>query len=259
MKRFASIADWREHRHSLTGSVGFVPTMGALHDGHASLLRHSVAENDHSVLSIYLNPTQFNNPADLTGYPKTLERDLTLACDLGADCVFTPRYEDIYPDGYRYQVCEDQFSRELCGAHRDGHFTGVLTVVMKLLNLIKPDRAYFGEKDYQQYLLIRDMCEAFFMDVSIVPCATVRESDGLALSSRNELLDEKARSTAALINRLIRSSRSDDCVARSLEDMGFDVDYVVSREERRFVAASLPSGDSNVRLIDNVVNTSGIT
>ena len=252
MRVFDSIAEWRGYRRGLSGSVGFVPTMGALHDGHAALLERSVRENDHTVLSIYLNPTQFNSEADLDGYPRTLERDLKLACGLGVSAVLTPGYQDVYADGFRYQVQESSFSRELCGAHREGHFTGVLTVVMKLLNIVRANRAYFGEKDYQQYLLIRDMCEAFFMDVDIVPCRTVRESDGLALSSRNALLDCAGRARAARINQLIRSPLPDAAVHEALQQDGFDVDYVLCREGRRFVAASLRCGEQVVRLIDNV-------
>ena len=135
---------------------------------------------------------------------------------------------------------------------RPGHFTGVLTVVMKLLNIVRPDRAYFGEKDFQQYLLIRDMCEAFFMDVEIVPCETVREPDGLAMSSRNENLDEQGRATAGILNTLIRSGLDDGTVAEALTRAGFDVDYIVSREGRRFAAASVACGKRTVRLIDNV-------
>ena len=252
MKVLKSVAEYREFRRTLTGSVGFVPTMGALHAGHASLLERSVGENDHTVLSIYLNPTQFNNTGDLDSYPCTLERDLKLACALGTEVVFTPCYDDVYPDGFRYRVEETTFSRELCGAHREGHFTGVLTVVMKLLNIVQPDRAYFGEKDYQQYVLIRDMVEAFYMDVDIVPCATVREADGLALSSRNENLDAAGRARAASINQLIRSPLSDAGVADALARDGFEVDYVASRRGRRFAAASLRCGEKTVRLIDNV-------
>jgi len=249
---FRCLAEWQAFRRTLTGTVGFVPTMGALHAGHASLLERSVGENDHTVLSIYLNPTQFNNPKDLEIYPRTLERDLALAAELGVDFVITPDYAQMYPDGFRYRVDENALSGELCGEHRPGHFTGVLTVVMKLLNLVRADKAYFGEKDYQQYLLIRDMCTAFFMDVEIVPCATVREADGLAMSSRNENLDPRGRAKAALLNTLIRSQADDDAVIRSLTEAGFDVDYVVRRHGRRFAAASLACGGRTVRLIDNV-------
>ena len=252
MQVFKHLDDWREHRRGLTGSVGFVATMGALHAGHGSLIERSVAENEHTVLSIYLNPTQFNNPGDLDCYPKTMERDLKLACRLGVDAVITPAYDQMYADGYRYQVDETGFSRELCGSHRSGHFTGVLTVVMKLLNIVRPEKAYFGEKDYQQYLLIRDMVDAFFMDVEIVPCKTVREPDGLAMSSRNENLDEAGRARAGLLNTLIRSGLDDVSVARALEESGFGVDYIVSRNDRRFAAATLECEGRSVRLIDNV-------
>ncbi len=249
---FKQLEDWRACRSALEGSLGFVPTMGALHAGHGSLIERSVAENDFTVVSIYLNPTQFNNPKDLDCYPQTLARDLEMIEALGADFVITPSFAEIYADGYRFQVDETQFSGTLCGEHRPGHFTGVLTVVMKLLNLTRADRAYFGEKDYQQYLLIRDMCDAFFMDVEIIPCATVREDDGLAMSSRNENLDAAGRAKAGLLNRLIRSNLSDAQVAQALSEAGFEVDYIVSRDGRRFAAASLACGDRVVRLIDNV-------
>ena len=199
-----------------------------------------------------------NNPADLDCYPKTLGRDLKMACRLGADAVITPTYGQMYPDDFRYQVDENQLSRELCGAHRAGHFTGVLTVVMKLLNIVRPTRAYFGEKDYQQYLLIRDMCTAFFVPVDIVPCETIREADGLAMSSRNENLDECGRATAGLLNTLIRSSLDDDTVTDALAGAGFEVDYIESREGRRFAAASLRCGERTVRLIDNVDLGAGV-
>ncbi len=249
---FKRLDDWRSCRKRLQGTLGFVATMGALHDGHGSLIKRSVAENDFTVLSIYLNPTQFNNSNDLDCYPNTLEQDLKLACRLGVDFVVTPGFDEMYADDYRFQVDENRFSGELCGMHRPGHFTGVLTVVMKLLNLVRADRAYFGEKDFQQYLLIRDMCEAFFMEVDIVPCATVREPDGLAMSSRNENLDDAGRTRAGLLNALIRSTLGDDEVADALAEAGFEVDYIVSRAGRRFAAASLECGDRVVRLIDNV-------
>ena len=175
-----------------------------------------------------------------------------MARDLGVDFVITPSFEEMYADEFRFQVDETRFSSELCGEHRPGHFTGVLTVVMKLLNLTRADRAYFGEKDFQQYLLIRDMCAAFFMAVEIVPCATVREADGLAMSSRNENLDAAGRVKAGLLNNLIRSSLDDEEVATALTEEGFEVDYIVSREGRRFAAASLDCGGRIVRLIDNV-------
>ena len=158
----------------------------------------------------------------------------------------------MYADDYRYQISEKELSGILCGAHRPGHFDGVLTVVMKLLNIVRADRAYFGEKDYQQFLLIRDMARAFFLQTEILACTTVREEDGLALSSRNLNLSAAGRETAPTLNRLLRSGLDDEAVAGELAAAGFDVDYVVSREGRRFGAASLMNGELAVRLIDNV-------
>ncbi len=252
MKVISSLQAWRELRGTLSDNLGFVPTMGAMHAGHASLLQRSVGENAQTVLSIYLNPTQFNNASDLANYPSTLREDLCWADKLGVDVVLTPTYAQLYPEDFRYRVTENDFSRELCGADREGHFTGVMTVVMKLLNLVRPRRAYFGEKDYQQYLLIRDMCEAFFMDVDIVACPTVRECDGLAMSSRNALLDATGRKRAAILNRTIGKSCSDDTAAGALERAGFEVDYVTTRKQRRFAAVRLRCEEREVRLIDNV-------
>jgi pantoate--beta-alanine ligase len=253
VKCFESLEDWRAVRSGLgSTAIGFVPTMGALHAGHASLLARSVAECDYTVLSIYVNPTQFNDPKDLERYPRTLEQDLALAESLGVDAVLLPRFESLYPDGYRYRVDETSFSQTLCGAHRPGHFAGVLTVVMKLLNLVRATRAYFGEKDYQQYLLIRDMCAAFFLETQIVPCATLRETDGLAMSSRNTLLDTAARALASRFPELLASPQGDAEVARQLAAAGFDVDYVHTEGGRRFGAVTVRSADRRVRLIDNM-------
>ena len=243
---------WREQRAQLSGSVGFVPTMGALHDGHASLVERARSENDVVVASIYVNPTQFDQAADLAAYPTSLEHDLTRLEALGADEVLLPRYEQIYPDGYRFRVDETEFSRTLCGAHRAGHFGGVLTVVLKLLNLVRPTRAYFGEKDYQQYLLIRDMVEAFFIDTAIVACPTMREADGLAMSSRNLRLDPAARCRAPIFHRTLCADLDDAAVRERLAAAGFEVDYVETRHGRRFGAVRLATAGGSVRLIDNV-------
>jgi len=252
MKVIKSIEAWRELRPTLTGSLGFVATMGALHDGHASLMHRSVAENDLTVLSIYVNPTQFNDPKDLSNYPDTMQADLDLAQGIGVDYVIVPTYDDMYADGYRYQVTENQFSEVLCGANRPGHFTGVLSVVMKLLNLVRADRAYFGKKDYQQYLLIKEMCAAFFMDVDIIGCDTVRECDGLAMSSRNKLLTPAARRMAHKFHDALASSLHDTQVRELLTELGFQVDYVETRDERRFGAVVVDCDGHEVRLIDNV-------
>ncbi|HJL61896.1 MAG TPA: pantoate--beta-alanine ligase, partial [Pseudomonadales bacterium] len=218
------------------------------HIGHAALIERSVAECDVTVLSIYLNPTQFDNIADLEKYPATVEADLELAKNLGVEIVLMPDYEQMYPDGFRYQVEETQFSHRLCGAHRTGHFTGVLTVVMKLLNIVRPQRAYFGEKDFQQYKLIESMADAFFLGVEIVACQTVREEDGLAFSSRNLNLDNSERKLAPRLYEALVADVPDEDVCSRLTDSGFDVDYIETYDGRRFGAAKL----GKVRLIDNV-------
>ncbi|MBP6219160.1 MAG: pantoate--beta-alanine ligase [Oligoflexales bacterium] len=249
-KVIQNLPEWQALRSSPffeKKSVGFVPTMGALHEGHLSLLRRSIEENELTVLSVFVNPTQFNNPEDLLHYPRTLSRDCAMAKDLGVDFVLCPEFSDIYPDSYRYKIEENQLSQHLCGAHRPGHFSGVLTVVMKLFHLVKPTRAYFGEKDYQQYLLIKGMAEAFFMDVSIIPCAILRADDGLALSSRNERLTPEERLKAPQLAKILKEGKDLVEIQAQLEEAGFKVDYVHEQEGRRFVAAYLGS----VRLIDN--------
>lgn len=252
MKQFTRLADWRNYRASLNLPIGFVATMGALHAGHLSLLQHSLVDNPHTVASIYVNPTQFNKAEDLDTYPRTLEQDLAMLEDAGADAVLLPSYDELYPDGFRFQVIETELSKRFCGAHRSGHFTGVLSVVLRLLNLVAPSRAYFGEKDYQQLLLIRGMAAAFHLPVDIIGCATMRESDGLAMSSRNLRLDDEQRKHAPELYRAISTAKDITTARAALEEAGFVVDYVEDYIEgdmgRRLAAASL--GD--VRLIDNV-------
>ena len=223
--------EWRALRRGIVEPLGFVPTMGALHDGHASLVRRARLDNPRTIVSIYVNPTQFDQPSDLAAYPTPIERDLELLQSLGVDYALVPTYAQIYADGYRYRVEENELSRKLCGAHRPGHFTGVLTVVMKLLGAVRPTRAYFGEKDYQQYLLIRDMVAAFFLDTEIVPCPIVREADGLALSSRNVRLDPAARERAPLLHRALSIAANDAAAVAMLRDAGFDVDYVITQDQ----------------------------
>ena len=156
-----SIADWHALRNAFGNrTLGLVPTMGALHPGHLSLVQRSQRENAATVVSIFINPTQFDQADDLDRYPRQTEHDLALLRDAAVDAVFIPAREDTYPDGYRYRVTESELSRKLCGAHRPGHFDGMLTVVMKLLNIVQPTRAYFGEKDYQQLLLVRGMAQS---------------------------------------------------------------------------------------------------
>lgn len=246
---FQSVADYQNFRRGLgTQTVGFVPTMGALHAGHASLLKQASSENQVSVLSIFINPTQFNDPKDFQKYPKTWDEDLKIAADCGITAVFYPEYAQIYPDNYRYKVIEGEFSKLLDGVHRPGHFDGMLTVVMKLLNIIQPTKAYFGEKDFQQLRLVEDMVKAFFMPIEIVRGQTVREASGLAMSSRNTRLSAEGKQKAALIFEIIRSAPTAERARSALSAAGFEVDYVEDHQQRRFVAAFL----EGVRLIDNV-------
>lgn len=249
MRVFTSISGWQSYRSTLRKTpLGFVPTMGALHQGHLSLVKTSLTQNTSTVVSIFVNPTQFDQDNDFEAYPVDLDKDLKQLEEAGVDAVLLPDNSQIYTDDYRFKVTESELSLRLCGAHRAGHFDGVLTVVMRLLNLVRPDNAYFGEKDYQQLQLIRDMTSAFFMPVNIVACATVRETDGLAMSSRNQRLDLPDRTRAAALYATLKQSRNTDEARQLLKGQGFDVDYVEEFSGRRLAAVRL--GDT--RLIDNV-------
>ncbi|MCS6973446.1 MAG: pantoate--beta-alanine ligase [Cyclobacteriaceae bacterium] len=243
-----TIADWRaESKRLLNATVGFVPTMGALHAGHQSLVERSLRENDVTVVSIFVNPTQFNDKSDFERYPRNDAQDIELLKKLGVHYVFMPGYQDLYPEGFTVRVVENEISRVMEGASRPGHFDGVLTVVMKLLSIVRPYRAYFGEKDYQQFLLIKKMADAFFLPVEIIPCTTIRDADGLALSSRNVLLSTEERAKAALFPQILKTSATVILAAQKLEQAGFSVDYVEEAWDRRFGAVRL----GKVRLIDN--------
>lgn len=239
---------WRRLRKSLRGSVGFVPTMGNLHEGHIDLCRRARAQNDIVVASVFVNPTQFNQSADFEKYARTLAADTALLSAAGVDYLFHPAAEDMYPDGYTVKISEEDIAAQLEGEFRPGHFTGMLTVVMKLLNIMGADRAYFGEKDFQQLMLVRKMAEALFMPVEIIACPTVRAQSGLALSSRNARLSPEDLAKAPLLAQYLMSGLEDAAVIKKLEEAGFRPEYVQTRWGRRLAAAWL--GD--VRLIDNV-------
>jgi len=250
MIMFDDLQSWRQERIRQTragSTLGFVPTMGALHDGHLALVHRSLSENDRTLVSIFVNPTQFDADADLAAYPRTLDADCDRLRAAGVDAVLVPSAAQLYPDGYRYRVIETERSRELEGACRPGHFDGVLTVVLKLLQIAAAERAYFGEKDWQQLTLVRALAEAFFVPTTIVPCPTVRDADGLALSSRNARLSGPNRQKAAGFHRAL-SSLSTMEAERRLREEGFVVDYIEERDARRLGAVRL----GGVRLIDNV-------
>ncbi|GAB6071756.1 pantoate--beta-alanine ligase [Venenivibrio stagnispumantis] len=188
-------------------SVGFVPTMGYLHQGHLSLLECSKKENDITVLSIFVNPLQFGKNEDLDRYPRDFERDKNMAKD--ADIIFYPDYKDMYPQDFQTYVEVVELTKGLCGAYRPGHFRGVTTVVMKLFNIVNPDRAYFGKKDYQQYIVIKQMVKDLNMDIEIIGCPIVREEDGLAMSSRNKYLSEEERKQATGISKALFKAKEE--------------------------------------------------
>ena len=187
-------------------SIALVPTMGALHDGHASLVKRSVAENDITVVSVFVNPTQFNDKNDLKNYPRTLDADCALLENVGADIVFAPTVEEMYPEEDTRVFSFAPLDTVMEGAFRPGHFNGVAQIVSKLFYAVEPDRAYFGEKDFQQLAIIRDMVRQLALDVEIVGCPIVREQDGLAMSSRNTLLSADERERALTISRTLFKS-----------------------------------------------------
>ena len=194
----------------LNKTIGLVPTMGALHQGHASLVRRCVAGNDVTFVSVFVNPTQFNNKEDLVKYPRNLQADAELLTDMGVDFVFAPTPEEMYTAEEMNQTFAFDFGgldQVMEGKYRPGHFNGVVQIVSKLFRLVQPNRAYFGEKDYQQLAIIHRMVEVMHMDVQICDCPIVREQTGLALSSRNQRLTEQQRTTAQNIARVLFESR----------------------------------------------------
>ena len=245
-----NLAEWRAIRTAIDPRVqiGFVPTMGALHPGHAALFRRSATECEVTVASIFVNPAQFNQPADLAAYPRTLEADRAVAQAAGVSYLIVPSTAEIYPDGYRYRMVETERSRTLEGEFRPGHFDGVLTVVLRLFGAVRPTRAYFGEKDWQQYSLVRGMVEALLLEVEIVPCPIVRDPDGVALSSRNVRLSPAGRTRAAAFAARLARGGPPDQIRADLLSLGIEVEYVAEQDRRRLAAVVI----DGVRLIDNV-------
>lgn len=249
MQIFHDMKEWLAFRRSLPTnlSLGFVPTMGNLHAGHASLFEKSKQENQHTIASIFVNPTQFNRPDDFTHYPRTLENDFNLLNELQVDYCLIPSDKDMYHDNYRFQIHESELCQLMEGKHRPGHFTGVLTVVMKLLNLVKPHYAYFGEKDYQQYLLIREMVDAFFMGIEIKACPTIREKSGLAFSSRNNRLTAEQRLKAETFASIFHQQKPCELIIEEIKRNNIEVEYLEDYLGRRYIAVII----GNIRLIDN--------
>ena len=239
----AALAPTREEE------IGLVPTMGAYHEGHLALLCAAREENDLVVVSLFVNPAQFESGDDLAAYPRDEERDARIAAEAGADILFAPSVEEFYPPGYQTWIDVEELSRVLEGAARPGHFRGVATVCCKLFNLVRPSRAYFGQKDAQQVAVVRLMARDLHIDVELRVVPTVRDADGLALSSRNARLSPAERERALALPRALATR--DPQRARELLD-GVVVDYVeVADFEPRVLAGAIRIGET--RLIDNVV------
>jgi pantoate--beta-alanine ligase len=194
-----TVAEVRAARKGASGTLGLVPTMGALHEGHLSLVRQARAANDCVIVSIFVNPTQFSPNEDFSSYPRNTDRDLDLLTAEGVDYVFMPSAEEMYPEGFDATVDMGQITERLEGAVRPGHFQGVATVVLKLFNIVQPERAYFGKKDAQQLVVIKQMVRDLNLNLEIVSVDTVREPDGLAMSSRNAYLNETERQAALVL------------------------------------------------------------
>jgi pantoate--beta-alanine ligase len=250
-----TIADVRAALMSLraNGRIGLVPTMGAFHAGHEALLAAARAECETVVVSLFVNPAQFGDAADLDRYPRDEERDAAIAAEAGADLLFAPAAQEMYPDGFETWIEVTELGSILEGAFRPGHFRAVATVCCKLFNIVRPDVAYFGQKDAQQVEVVRRMARDLDLELEIRVVPTVREEDGLALSSRNVLLSSADRRRAAVLSRALATG--DPAIARQMLD-SVDVDYVeVAPFDPPVLAAAVHIG--GVRLIDNVVLEKG--
>lgn len=256
--------------------IGLVPTMGALHAGHASLVKRSVSENDVTVVSVFVNPTQFNDKNDLKNYPRTLDADCELLQSLGADYVFAPSVEEVYPEPDTRHFSYPPIDTVMEGPRRPGHFNGVCQIVSKLFYMVQPDRAYFGEKDFQQIAVIRAMVKDLNLPIELRPCPIVREESGLALSSRNSLLTESEKRTAVCISQALKTSveyakshtvpETHDLVVGALNaTKGLEVEYfeivngitlqpIASWDEASYIVGCITvyCGARPVRLIDNI-------
>jgi len=236
---------------SREGAIGLVPTMGALHAGHLSLLEAARAENDTVVMSLFVNPAQFADAADLGRYPRDTDHDLELARDAGVDLVFAPSVAEMYPPGFQTWVEVTELGSILEGEFRPGHFRGVATVVLKLVGIVRPDRAYFGQKDAQQAAVIRQLIRDLALEVELRVLPTVRDGDGLALSSRNVLLLPEERAAALALPRALAARDRDTALAALRSAPGLDVDYVEAADfDPPVLAGAVRVG--SIRLIDNV-------
>lgn len=239
--------DWRTIRKKSNKSIGFVHTMGHLHAGHLSLCARSQAENETTVVAIFVNDTQFNHRKDFNCYPRTIEEDKVLLRKQKIDYLLLFDRETIYDDDYQIRISDtSHVSKKLEGKFRPGHFTGMLTVVLKYLNIVKPTRSYYGEKDFQQLLLIKKMAQALFLETEIVGCPTIRDTDGLAFSSRNRRLNSKQRFQASFFPSILKNASNPEEAIKQLKALNFKVDYVADYWGKRLGAVYV----GEVRLID---------
>ncbi len=256
-------------------TIGFVPTMGAIHTGHQALIKRSGNESDVTIVSIFVNPTQFNDPKDLIKYPRPLAQDIHKISGAGADVLYLPRDEEVYPPDFVPVVFDPGHLQQVMeGPFRPGHFEGVITVVHRLLDVVKPSRLYMGLKDYQQQTIIRHMIKKVQMPVELVPCTIVREEDGLAFSSRNVRIDPALRSIAPSIyqtlleaRKMLETKEADDVRtwgSEILNDLGFRTEYfelcdgislepVIQKKEHDLIVGCVAAWLGDVRLIDNLV------
>lgn len=269
------LTDWLGSQKKLSKKIGFVPTMGALHQGHISLVQESQKENDLTVCSIFVNPTQFNQAEDLKNYPRTLEKDFELLLKAGCDAVFIPEVAEVYSDSLDYAFPLGSVAELMEGKHRPGHFSGVLNVLKRLFDIVQPQRSYFGQKDFQQCLVVKKLLAHYGWPIDLRICPIVREADGLAMSSRNQLLDSNARAQAPFIYQTLSalpvkmSSGSPAeleqwAQSRFAEHPAFELEYfeianadtlerIGSWHDAENIVACVAARLGKVRLIDNVL------
>ena len=278
MRLLKSVKELKEYRNNLNQHiiVGFVPTMGALHEGHISLIKQAKQQSDRVICSIFVNPTQFNKKEDLDKYPRTIENDLILLKNAGTDAVFLPSVAEIYSNSYYLNFNFGALEQVMEGEFRAGHFNGVATVVSKLFNLVKPQKAFFGQKDLQQVVVIKDLVKALSFDIEIIACPIIRDENGLALSSRNARLSSVERYNARIINQSLHTSIHEAKKSRDIKKtieagkvlfkkmMNYDLEYLEIVELNGLQSVSkLESGElyaiciacpfGPVRLIDNEI------
>jgi pantoate--beta-alanine ligase len=215
-------------------SIGLVPTMGYLHEGHLSLIKKSTEKNDITVISIFVNPTQFSPNEDLDKYPRDFERDSKVAMENGVDVLFYPSVSELYPENFQTYITVENLSKHLCGKSRPTHFRGVTTIVSKLFHIVTPDNAYFGQKDAQQYFVLRRMVQDLNFDINLVMCPIIREKDGLAMSSRNVYLNKEERRQALCLNQSLKEA--EEIVAKGEKDAKIIADFIKETIEKNDLA-----------------------